>query len=49
MSDKKKNLLKQIEELGKRLPKNMPTLDQLINELGEPENVAEMTSQSLEL
>jgi hypothetical protein len=27
----------------------MPTLDQLINELGEPENVAEMTSQSLEL
>ncbi|EFX76869.1 hypothetical protein DAPPUDRAFT_106718 [Daphnia pulex] len=36
MSDKKKNLLKQIEELGKRLPKN--TLDQLINELGGPEN-----------
>jgi hypothetical protein len=47
MSDKKKNLLKKIEELDKRLPKN--TFDQLINELGGPENVAEMTGRSLEL
>lgn len=36
----KEDLLVQIERLGDRLPPN--TLDQLIDELGGPENVAEV-------
>lgn len=36
----KEELLSQIESLGERLPPN--TLDQLIDELGGPENVAEV-------
>jgi len=37
----KEELLQQIEDLGEKLPPN--TLDQLIDELGGPENVAEVS------
>lgn len=36
----KKDLLEQLEELSEDLPPN--TLDELIDELGGPENVAEV-------
>jgi len=39
----KEELLRKIERLGARLPPN--TLDQLIDELGGPDNVAEMTGR----
>merc|ERR1712008_622265 len=37
----KQDLLRKIDGVGRRLPAN--TLDQLIDELGGPENVADMT------
>lgn len=37
----KRNLLEELEELAEVLPPN--TLDELIDELGGPENVAEVT------
>jgi hypothetical protein len=40
----KEELLQRIEELGEKLPPN--TLDQLIDELGGPENVAEASVTS---
>ena len=40
----KEELLDRIEKLGDRLPPN--TLDQLIDELGGPENVAEVIISS---
>lgn len=41
----KEDLLAAIERLGKRLPPN--TLDQLVDELGGTENVAEVSSHRL--
>lgn len=40
----KKELLEQLEELSEDLPPN--TLDELIDELGGPENVAEVVTTS---
>lgn len=39
----KEELMERIERLGDKLPPN--TLDQLIDELGGPENVAEVSTQ----
>lgn len=43
----KEELLERIEKLGEHLPPN--TLDQLIDELGGPENVAEVNFSTLNL
>lgn len=41
----KEELMERIERLGDKLPPN--TLDQLIDELGGPENVAEVSFKTL--
>lgn len=43
LSSTKDGLLVQIEQLGARLPKNV--IDQLVDELGGPNNVADLTGR----